>query len=208
MLIKDNVTIGIEWRFGPDWPGQRCSAKTRRATRVSVQPTRRMAGAASMAGPALVQRPKRVERGSRRRTFAIGSSPRTSLRSGVRTRPRDGRSVRSFARWNASWSQVGCSTRTGETVSRHRCHSRHPMMDSLHRLQHRKTLNLILPVTPMTPVTTKGPACVSCVIGSSDSCATYDTCCNRSSSSSAHLIEVRRFAFTNSSLASSRDVKR
>jgi len=23
MLIKDNVTIGIEWRFGPDWPGQR-----------------------------------------------------------------------------------------------------------------------------------------------------------------------------------------
>ena len=32
MLIKDNVTIGIEWRFGPDWPGQRCGAKTRRGT--------------------------------------------------------------------------------------------------------------------------------------------------------------------------------
>ena len=30
MLTKDNVTIGIEWRFGPDWPGQRCGAKTRR----------------------------------------------------------------------------------------------------------------------------------------------------------------------------------
>ena len=30
MLIKDNVTIGIEWRFGPDWPGQRCGATTRR----------------------------------------------------------------------------------------------------------------------------------------------------------------------------------
>ena len=30
MLTKDNVTIGVEWRFGPDWPGQRCGAKTRR----------------------------------------------------------------------------------------------------------------------------------------------------------------------------------
>ena len=32
MLTKDNVTIGIEWRFGPDWPGQRCGARTRRGT--------------------------------------------------------------------------------------------------------------------------------------------------------------------------------
>ena len=32
MLTKDNVTIGVEWRFGPDWPGQRCGAKTRRGT--------------------------------------------------------------------------------------------------------------------------------------------------------------------------------
>ncbi len=32
MLTKDNVTIGLEWRFGPDWPGQRCGAKTRRGT--------------------------------------------------------------------------------------------------------------------------------------------------------------------------------
>ena len=32
MLTKDNVTIGIEWRFGPDWPGQRCGAKIRRGT--------------------------------------------------------------------------------------------------------------------------------------------------------------------------------
>ena len=30
MMTKDNVTIGIEWRFGADWPGQRCAAKTRR----------------------------------------------------------------------------------------------------------------------------------------------------------------------------------
>ncbi|MEC7092509.1 MAG: HGGxSTG domain-containing protein, partial [Pseudomonadota bacterium] len=32
MLTKDNMTIGIEWRFGPDWPGRRCGAKTRRGT--------------------------------------------------------------------------------------------------------------------------------------------------------------------------------
>ena len=30
MLTKDNVSIGIGWRLGPDWPGQRCGAKTRR----------------------------------------------------------------------------------------------------------------------------------------------------------------------------------
>ena len=49
---------------------------------VSVLPIRRMAAAASIAGPALAQRQKRVKRGSRRRTFVMGSSPRTSLRSG------------------------------------------------------------------------------------------------------------------------------
>ena len=32
MLTKGNVKIGIEWRFGPDWPGQRCGAKTRQGT--------------------------------------------------------------------------------------------------------------------------------------------------------------------------------
>lgn len=32
MIAKDNVTIGIEWRFGPKWPGQRCGARTRRGT--------------------------------------------------------------------------------------------------------------------------------------------------------------------------------
>ena len=32
MLTKNDVTIGIEWRFGPDWPGLRCGAKTRKGT--------------------------------------------------------------------------------------------------------------------------------------------------------------------------------
>ena len=32
MLTKGNVKIGIEWRFGPYRPGQRCGAKTRQGT--------------------------------------------------------------------------------------------------------------------------------------------------------------------------------
>ena len=32
LITKNNVTIGIEWRFGADWPGQRCGAKTRKGT--------------------------------------------------------------------------------------------------------------------------------------------------------------------------------
>ncbi|OUT91236.1 MAG: hypothetical protein CBB89_06005 [Rhizobiales bacterium TMED29] len=29
MLTKGNVTIGLETRFGPDWPGVRCGAQTK-----------------------------------------------------------------------------------------------------------------------------------------------------------------------------------
>ena len=32
MLTKGNVDIGIDWQFGPNWPGQRCEAQTRRGT--------------------------------------------------------------------------------------------------------------------------------------------------------------------------------
>ena len=32
MIAKGNVLIGVETRFGADWPGQRCGAKTRRST--------------------------------------------------------------------------------------------------------------------------------------------------------------------------------
>ena len=32
MLTKGNVKIGLNWRFGPSWPGQRCEARTRRGT--------------------------------------------------------------------------------------------------------------------------------------------------------------------------------
>ena len=32
-LVKGFVRIGIHTRFGPNWPGQRCLAKTRRGTK-------------------------------------------------------------------------------------------------------------------------------------------------------------------------------
>ena len=32
MIAKGNVLICVETRFGADWPGQRCGAKTRRGT--------------------------------------------------------------------------------------------------------------------------------------------------------------------------------
>ena len=32
MIAKGNVLIGLDTRFGADWPGQRCRAKTRRGT--------------------------------------------------------------------------------------------------------------------------------------------------------------------------------
>ena len=31
-LVKGNVRIGVQTRFGPKWPGKRCLAKTRRGT--------------------------------------------------------------------------------------------------------------------------------------------------------------------------------
>ena len=31
-LVKGNVRIGVHTRFGPNWPGQRCLAKTRQGT--------------------------------------------------------------------------------------------------------------------------------------------------------------------------------
>ena len=33
MLTKGNVKIGLEWRFGPNWTGQRCGAKTKQGSK-------------------------------------------------------------------------------------------------------------------------------------------------------------------------------
>ena len=31
-MTNTNLEKGIPWQFGPDWPGQRCGAKTRKGT--------------------------------------------------------------------------------------------------------------------------------------------------------------------------------
>ena len=51
MLTKNNVTISAEWRFGPDWPGQRCGARTSvGVTRACVLPIGIMAAVDSTEG--------------------------------------------------------------------------------------------------------------------------------------------------------------
>ena len=37
-MTKNNLEKGIPWRFGPDWPGQRCGARTRRGTACQKPP--------------------------------------------------------------------------------------------------------------------------------------------------------------------------
>ena len=44
-MTNSNLEKGIPWRFGPDWPGQRCGAKTRKGTpcqEAGVQAQRRL----------------------------------------------------------------------------------------------------------------------------------------------------------------------
>ena len=40
MLTKGNVKIGIDWRFGPNYPGPRCCARTRKGTVCQKPPLR------------------------------------------------------------------------------------------------------------------------------------------------------------------------
>ena len=39
MIAKGNVKIGIEWRFGTDWPGQRRGVKHLHPCKIKVQVT-------------------------------------------------------------------------------------------------------------------------------------------------------------------------
>ena len=49
MIAKGDVRIGLEWRFGPEWPGQRCGAKTRRGTPCQ-RPARKVNGRCRLHG--------------------------------------------------------------------------------------------------------------------------------------------------------------
>ena len=49
MIAKGDVRIGLEWRFGTNWPGQRCGAKTRRGTPCQ-RPARKVNGKCRLHG--------------------------------------------------------------------------------------------------------------------------------------------------------------
>ena len=49
MIAKGDVRIGLEWRFGANWPGQRCGAKTRRGT-LCQRPARKASGRCRLHG--------------------------------------------------------------------------------------------------------------------------------------------------------------
>ena len=51
MIAKGDVRIGLEWRFGPDWPGKRCGAKTRRGT-ACLRPANKINGRCRLHGGA------------------------------------------------------------------------------------------------------------------------------------------------------------
>ena len=37
-MTNSNLAMGIPWRIGPDWPGTRCGARTRRGTACQKPP--------------------------------------------------------------------------------------------------------------------------------------------------------------------------
>ena len=39
MIAKGDVKIGVEWRFGADWPGHRCVIKHLHSRKIKVQVT-------------------------------------------------------------------------------------------------------------------------------------------------------------------------
>ena len=55
-MTNSNLEQGIPWRFGPDWPGQRCGAKTRKAGPARGQRTSAMGAVLCMVASLLALR--------------------------------------------------------------------------------------------------------------------------------------------------------
>ena len=58
-MTNSNLIKGIPWRFGPDWKGKRCNAKTRKGT-LCQRPAKLIAGRCPLHGGASTG-PKTVE---------------------------------------------------------------------------------------------------------------------------------------------------
>ena len=68
-MTNSNLEKGIPWRFGPDWPGQRCGAKTRKGTPCQ-RPAYKRNGRCSLHGCKFIPTGPKIEDGLARLTAA------------------------------------------------------------------------------------------------------------------------------------------
>ena len=57
---KRNLLKGIPWRFGPNWPGKRCEAKTKKGSPFNAPPNYQWVDAGFMEVSAQVQGPRKA----------------------------------------------------------------------------------------------------------------------------------------------------
>ena len=76
MIAKGNVLIGLETRFGADWPGQRCGAKTRRGTACQRPANKKTAAADCMVGQVRGLELSKVVQRLQQQTQLLVSTPR------------------------------------------------------------------------------------------------------------------------------------
>ena len=113
-MTNSNLEKGVPWRFGPDWPGQRCGAKTRKGTpcqRAAKLPVGRCRLHGGVLPPA--QGPRTACSGLQRLVRPTVNTPKTSgqrSNSGPRWGGRCARSWLSLR--NGSWT-TGIWTRNG-----------------------------------------------------------------------------------------------
>ena len=106
-MTNSNLEKGIPWRFGPDWPGQRCGAKTRRA-----RPARGRRASATDASPCTVADPQGPRQGmaSRGLQRLVRPMASTQRRSGQRPSVLQSRGARCGPSWLSlrlgSWTTV------------------------------------------------------------------------------------------------------
>jgi hypothetical protein len=92
-LVKGNLRIGVHTRFGPNWPGKRCLAKTRRAQPVRGPHTSTMGAARYMAGGQLDLRLSGAYRAFQTLIFGTGGRRRINWQPSA-TRQRSGVGLR------------------------------------------------------------------------------------------------------------------
>ena len=101
-MTKTNLEKGIPWQFGPEWPGKRCGAKTRKGTPCQA-PAKLTVGRCRLHGGASTG--PRTEEGLARLTTARTTHGRYSKhkRAVAKQRAVVGRQLRAELRELESW---------------------------------------------------------------------------------------------------------